>query len=403
MDTEGRLYLHRPKYTAMKPALPSLLLLTLSCLWAPPQLQAQAGSLVHDGLERTYLLRLPATYDGVTPLPLVIAMHGGFGSGGQLENQSQLTVKAEEEGFIVVYPDGVAAGLLNIRTWNAGWCCGQSVSNDVDDVGFINALLDTLIATHAIDTTRIHATGMSNGGFMSYRLACELAPRIASIAPVAASMAMPACAPTRAVPVIAIHSYLDENVPHLGGQGSGVSNHYNNAQDSVLNAWATYANCQVLNDTLLHDTQQTVVEWSACDCEAVMRLHITQDGGHSWHGGQGTAIGDPPSTTVSANDLMWDFFVDHPLACPVNTGLSAPESTDRVTLNPNPVTGHLHVEADAIDRVQLFGPDGRKTGEKDGNGRSMLTLDTGPMTPGAWLVVITLGDGSMHHQRVIKE
>lgn len=94
-------------------------------------LHGQAGTITVGGLVRNYTLRLPSAYDGITPLPLVIAMHGGFGSGTQLENQSQLTVKAEQEGFIMVYPDGTGT----IRTWNAGGCCGYAMNNNIDDVG----------------------------------------------------------------------------------------------------------------------------------------------------------------------------------------------------------------------------------------------------------------------------
>jgi len=83
------------------------------------------------GLERTYTLRLPSGYDGTTALPLLICMHGGSGSGTQVESRSQLTVKAEQEGFILVYPDGTGG----IRTWNAGGCCGSAVNNNMDDVG----------------------------------------------------------------------------------------------------------------------------------------------------------------------------------------------------------------------------------------------------------------------------
>ena len=133
---------------------------------------AQYDSIYFDGMYRTYQLHLPSDYDGSQNTSLIIAMHGGFGSGTQLEIQSQLSVKADEENFIVVYPEGVES-LLNIRTWNAGGCCGYAMNNNIDDVGFINALMDTLISNYSIDTLRIYATGMSNGAFMSYRLACE--------------------------------------------------------------------------------------------------------------------------------------------------------------------------------------------------------------------------------------
>jgi len=184
-------------------------MLTFSSL----QLKSQFQSLTWDRTDRTYLVHLPAGYDGTVELPLVIAMHGGTGNAVNIENQSQLSVKANQENFIVVYPEGVSRPVTNIRTWNAGWCCGFASSSEADDVGFINALLDTLIKNYSVDNNRIYATGMSNGGFMSYRLACELSYRIAAIAPVAATMSMTSCNPDRPVPVMDIHSFLDEAVP----------------------------------------------------------------------------------------------------------------------------------------------------------------------------------------------
>ncbi|MBK7944026.1 MAG: phospholipase [Flavobacteriales bacterium] len=244
----------------LRPASLLLILMNL-CAFAQP------GTITVDGLERTYTLRLPSSYNGSTPMPLVIAMHGGFGSGTQLENQSQLTPKGESEGFILVYPDGYPSP-INIRTWNAGGCCGYAMNQNINDVGYISALLDQIIATHNIDTLRIYATGMSNGGFMSYRLACELSDRIAAIAPVSASMTIESCQPVRPVPVISFHSFLDTSVPWQGGIGDGISNHYNSPQDSVLNAFAVHANCTVLNDTVQHDAAMTVIRWHDCDCGA---------------------------------------------------------------------------------------------------------------------------------------
>src|SRR5690606_10760292 len=127
-------------------------------------------------------------------------------------------------------------------------------------------------------------------------LACELAHRIAAIAPVAASMGMRTCTPSRPVPVIAFHSYQDANVPYLGGQGSGVSNHHNSPQDSVMAAWAALDGCTTLNDTVVDNASLTHVRWTGCSCRYELQHYMTRDGGHSWPGGQGTGVGDPPST-----------------------------------------------------------------------------------------------------------
>ena len=169
---------------------------------------AQYDSIPYDGDYRTYLLHLPSGYTGISDLPLIVAMHGGFGNAYNMETISELSIKADAEHFIVVYPEGVKGGFLNASSWNAGWCCGFASSSNVDDVGFIDSFLNTLIGDYSIDTNRIYATGMSNGGFMSYRLACELSDRIAAIAPVECSMTMTSCTPNRVVPIIHFHSYL---------------------------------------------------------------------------------------------------------------------------------------------------------------------------------------------------
>ncbi|MBX2979828.1 MAG: T9SS type A sorting domain-containing protein [Flavobacteriales bacterium] len=365
---------------------------------AAPQLHAQPGTINFGGLQRSYTLRLPSVYDGTTPLPLVICMHGGFGSGTQVENQSQLSAKAEQEGFIMVYPDGTGT----IRTWNAGGCCGYAMNNNIDDVGFINGLLDVLIAEHAIDTTRIYATGMSNGGFMSYRLACELSERIAAIAPVSASMTIAACQPTRSVPVISFHSYQDTSVPYLGGIGDGVSNHYNSPQDSVLTAFALHADCAVLRDTLQHDATMTVVRWHACDCEQEMIQYITQDGGHSWHGGAGTPIGDPPSTTISANDLMWDFFQQHSLDCAISTDLLDPGTLRSMQLFPNPANEQLTVRGEALTRLTILDLGGRTVLSHSTMPSEVLHLDLGALAPGTYLLQAVQQSGLVDIARFVR-
>ena len=292
---------------------------------------------------RTYLIHLPVDYDSNAEYPLVIAMHGGFGNAVNIENQSQLSVKADDENFIVVYPEGVKGGVLNIRTWNAGWCCGHASSTNVDDVGFIDVLLDSLIARYPIDENRIYATGMSNGGFMSYRLGCELSDRIAAIAPVAASMSLASCEPNRSVPVLDFHSYIDSNVPIEGGIGTGPSNHYNSPVDSVLNVWSTINDCQIINDTITNNEEYTHIRWTNCSCNYQIEQYITQDGGHSWPGGQATPLGDPASEFVNANDIIWDFFQKHSLDCPTSSiEHKVPRSIEPI-INPNPTSGLLKV------------------------------------------------------------
>ncbi|MEZ5008755.1 MAG: T9SS type A sorting domain-containing protein [Chitinophagales bacterium] len=305
---------------------------------------AQYESLTHNGLNRTYLIHLPENYTQNEALPLIIAMHGGFGNAYNLQNQSQLSETADMENFIVVYPEGIAGGILNIPTWNAGWCCGYASSSNIDDVGFINTLLDTLISQYDIDTNRIYATGMSNGGFMAYRLACELSHRIAAIAPVAASLAFSDCTPTRPVPIISFHSYLDSNVPYHGGIGDGFSSHYNSPQDSIMSKWASINGCSTFNDTIVNNEEYTHVQWSNCECNVEVHQYITQDGGHSWPGGNQTPTGDPTSNYINANDKMWAFFQQHTLNCSSTTGIQENAVKEvPFEIYPNPTTETFNI------------------------------------------------------------
>ena len=349
----------------------------------------QYDSIQFDGYDRTYLLHLPDSYSGTDTLPLVIAMHGGFGSAYNLQDQSQLSEKANEENFIVIYPEGLENGVLNIRTWNAGWCCGNASSSNVDDVGFINALLDTLISQYPIDTNRVYATGMSNGGFMSYRLACELSDRIAAIAPVAASLSMYDCNPERPVPIIEFHSYLDENVPYYGGIGSsGFSDHWNSPQDSVMNAWANMDTCLVFNDTIVNNGQYTFIQWGNCSCLYEIHHYVTEDGGHSWPGGVQTATGDPVSIYINATDLMWSFFEQYSLECEsLNYQEENFNSKSYISLFPNPSNGIVNIETSLQAgnfNIKVY----NNTGEMIFREANSKVIDLSDNAPGIYMVFI---------------
>lgn len=264
-------------------------------------------TIKHDGERRGYLLHEPENLNCNVPAAVVIALHGGLGSPKNIEEQSGLSTLADAEGFYACYPKG------ENRTWNGGGCCGKAMRKNRDDVGFIEAVIDELLAEHNIDANRVYVTGMSNGAFMTYRLACELPEKIAAIAPVAGTMNVENCNPENPVPVLQLHSYEDSSIPWDGGRGDGISDHYNPPLDSVLSAWAGHNGC-VLEDTLTYsgaDFDQR--DWRGCTDSALVRLVITHDGGHSWPGGtqpRGTA--DAPSEAVNASALMWEFFQQHP-------------------------------------------------------------------------------------------
>lgn len=270
------------------------------------------------GLSRTYTVNLPPNYYQSAGFSLVIALHGGGGDALQFETTSKLTEKANAAGFIVVYPEGVqSTGPLGARSWNAGNCCAYASDNNINDVTFISRLINKLTLTYKINPKKVYVTGHSNGGMMAYRLACELSGKVAAIAANASTMVVSQpCSPSRAVPILHMHSVLDTHVPYKGGMGSGVGTEgvYLPAVRTVLNGWAQRNNCQTPAQVIINNSSYKLARWSNCNSNAIIDYYLTQDGGHGWPGGlPGGPNSDTPATSINANDLLWDFFQQHQL------------------------------------------------------------------------------------------
>lgn len=350
---------------------------------------AQMDSIFVDGMHRKFLVHLPDGYDGTTELSLVLGFHGGFGNAEQFETQSQLSEKADEANFIVIYPDGLGfPAAPSFHYWNAGVCCGYPYINDIDDVNFIRNLIDTVVTEYAINEDRVYATGMSNGAFMVYRLACELSDKIAAIAPVAGGMIVEECPTDRPVPVIHFHSYLDENIPYDGGVGDGFTSHHNPPLDSVCNAWAGNGSCSTINDTIHHGADYTFVQWTGCECESEVNYYITTDGGHSWPGGNATGLGDPVSEILNANDLMWDFFQEHDLNCGPS-GIAETSQPD-FQLYPNPATEQITVAASfPFNQIQIVNIMGQEFLNIKHLNTTTYKMDLMNLEKGIYIVVIS--------------
>lgn len=273
-----------------------------------------SGSIPVDGRWRTYTLILPENYSTGSDFALVIAMHGGGGDADQFESTSKLTEKARASGFMVVYPEGVRSnGLLGLRTWNAGGCCEYAMDNNIDDVNFLSLLVDHLVVTYKINPKKVYATGHSNGGMMSYRLACELSDKIAAIVVSGCTMVVTRdCLPSRPVPVMHLHSILDSRVPYLGG--IGISNVYYPPVDSGLMVWSGINGCLKKAVVLINNNDYKLTQWSDCQGQVTIQYYLTRDGGHGWPGGQaGGPFSDTPSKVINANDLLWGFFSQYQL------------------------------------------------------------------------------------------
>lgn len=325
---------------------------------------SQYDSILFQSAYRTYLIHIPPSYSGSSQYPLVIALHGGVSNAIQTQYVSKLSIKSNASNFIVVYPEGVKDP-FGIRTWNGGGCCGYAVSSNIDDVGFIRSLIDSLRADYNIDTTRIYATGISNGAIMCYRLACELSNRIAAIAPVSGTLedSLYTCSSSRPVPIIQFHSVLDSNIYMQGGIGQGISGYSFNPVNYGLQMFSTYNNCTQEPDSTHYFVGTTFYykkKWSNCSCNTENIVYVTGDGGHSWPmGNQGLyQNADAPSQYIYANDTIWDFFQQNTLNC-ISTSVTYQQNDGfHISVFPIPAKDniilHVHSPNSAAVAVTLY-------------------------------------------------
>lgn len=276
-------------------------------------------SVKADGGERSYVVHVPPQYDPAAPMPVVLAFHGGGANADNMVAFSGLNEKADQAGFIVVYPEG-SGRLARMLTFNAGNCCGQAAARSIDDVALTRLVLDDLEGIANVDRRRVFATGMSNGAMMCYRLASELSDRIAAIAPVAGPMGMKDCRPGRAVSVMHFHGDADEFAPFKGGRGRGPSGTDFFSVQHSIDAWVAANGCQPapqttpLPDRANDGTAVKEIRYGSGRDGAEVVLVVIEGGGHTWPGRESRLRALGASTRdISANDMMWAFFQQHPL------------------------------------------------------------------------------------------
>jgi len=282
-------------------------------------------------------------------LPVVLALHGGGGKrvgarrttcpDGDENGATCLDAVADREGFIAVYPDGTSAAILEMRTWNAGggvgpWRCvsGRACEENVDDEVYLSDVLDLVEAVLPVEQRRVYATGLSNGGAMSYRLGCTMADRIAAVAGVATGNQYATsheCAPSRPVPVLHIHGTADPCWEYEGGNaaclqddgGRMISVGATIHGEGELEGWRAINGCDDTSATVAIDdasddgTTASEERWSCAEGSAVVLITV-EGGGHTWP--QGWPYLDENRVGVvsqdfSATERIWTFFSSHAL------------------------------------------------------------------------------------------
>ena len=267
------------------------------------------GSSTHTisagGATRTYIVYRPAVLSASTPL--VVMLHGGFGSASQAEKSYHWDAEADAGHFLVAYPDG-----LN-RAWNTGGgCCGTPGRTNADDVGFITAMVSAISRALPVDASHIYATGISNGGIMAYALACRTSI-FAAIGPDSATE-LGSCPSPAPVSVIAIHGTADRNSPYNGGEGDGSAHIDGPSVPAVNAAWRRADRCAPPVTTTAGPVTASVAK---CPAGRAVELIAIAGAGHQWPGAtakpalQKALHLDPPSTALNATEVIWRFFAAH--------------------------------------------------------------------------------------------
>jgi polyhydroxybutyrate depolymerase len=262
-------------------------------------------TIVVHGQARTFIAYRPPSLSG--PVPLVVMLHGGFGSASQAERTYHWDARARSAHFVVAYPDGLD------RAWNAGGgCCGVPGRAGTDDVGFILSVVRTIGHEVRIDPRRIYATGISNGGMMAYRLACDTTV-FAAIGPDSASQLGP-CRSPAPVSVIHVHGTADRDIPYRGGPGDGYAHIDGPAVPALVAAWRQTDRCSAPRVSTRGAVTRSV---ASCAAGRAVELITITGAGHQWPGSVSRSFMqrllhlDPPSTALDATAVIWQFFASH--------------------------------------------------------------------------------------------
>jgi polyhydroxybutyrate depolymerase len=310
------------------------LLLSLICLPLFAIAQQTTHNVTFDGQARKYIQYVPSTYTGNDAVPVVFALHG---LGDNMNNFSQVGFHqvADTANFIVITPEALADPFMQATAWNSGAGLGTFILNsNVDDVGFISSIIDSLSLQYNIDPTQVFATGFSMGGFMSNRLACELNDRIAAIASVAGTIGVGVdCQPARAIPTCHFHGTSDATVPYTGNQ-------YGNDAEELFAFWGDNNGCDAAMDSVI--IPNTVADGisvtkysriSNCTDGVETIFYKADSATHTW---LYTPVNDIDYTTE-----IWGFFRDKTHPSPSLTSVNELGTEIGFSIYPNPASSEL--------------------------------------------------------------
>lgn len=301
------------------------------------------GSIMHGNIVRKYRLHFPPNFNKSKKLPLIFNFHGFTSNAAQQELYSGMNMIADTANFIVCYPEGINAA------WNVGWAFGSTA----DDVGFTEALIANFQELYNIDLQKVFACGMSNGGFMSYTLGCELNNKICAIASVTGSMEpnyLKKCRPGRSIPVMEIHGTADPTVNYNG------TIFISSPISDVLKFWQENNNCDVEPDKLNvlnvnTNDNSTAEKWVYKNCSNDHQISHFKvlGGGHTWPGSvfnNGITCQD-----FNASEEIWLFFKQFSL--PEISSTQQGNENEIVNIFPNPFNNFIRIESKTNENLMV--------------------------------------------------
>ncbi|MBL4652976.1 MAG: T9SS type A sorting domain-containing protein [Flavobacteriales bacterium] len=316
--------------------------------------QTIVDTITHGGIERTFTLYVPAMYSSSVSTPLVFNFHGYGSNMTDQMGYGDFRDIADTANFIIVHPMGTFDG-GGTSFFNAGW------GGSVDDVGFTAALINSIASEYNINEDRVYSTGMSNGGFMSYYLACELSDRIAAIASVTGTFnvnQVNSCNVQRPMPVMEIHGTADPTVPYNG-------NSTMESTPNTVNYWVNYNNCDtgsVFTDVPNSNTTDNCsVEhflYKNGDTGVEIELYKIIDGAHTWPGA--TFWGNVTNQDIDASFKIWEFFAKYDINGKIQSGGTGVEQVESavtdVKVFPNPAKDFITVswEDETVSSIRVI-------------------------------------------------
>ena len=368
--------------------------------------------LIHDGSTRLYDVFLPSGYDANSDLPLVIMLHGGGGNKDVVQSFTQLNPVANAQDYIAVYPQGLEPLAIGGFSWADGR--GTAADNTgIDDVGFIQSLINQLKSDYNIDGQRVYIAGFSNGGFMAQTLACEIPEEFAAAAALGSSLGIQQaadCTTDEATPMMYVVGTADPEIPYNGGTMTNPNVEPIIGVEAAVQFWVDKNGCddtpQTTNlpDTVTDDNSTVeLLTYDNCNCNSDVHFYKIINGGHTWPGNEIPSIEPQLGETnedINAGLRMLDFFDDH-VSCQ-SLSLNGWDDKNEWIIYPNPAQDKVNIIATfPVVRIDILSIIGKRIRYEAIDQLKKFSLERGALTKGIYWIRIMDERGDQQIKKLV--